>query len=241
MQTGLKLLPRILKSKTLPFSIKTEAFFHLTCTVVYPAMVLLALSMYPAFFNAAAPFKARSFAAYLFSGTLFILATCSAGTFFAFAQKELFGKQAAWRSLAYMPILMGVGVGLSLNNTKAVLEAIWTHFRKKPSEFVRTPKYGVSGVEGLRKWKPQSVWTFRRLTLPILEIAFGAYMMSNVYISVRYEFGRASVPFLLIFAGGYFYVAFSSLWAMWQMHLQQRETMAALEAASTAKEAGAAV
>ena len=28
----------------------------------------------------------------------------------------------------------------------------------------------------------------------------------------------ASIPFLLIFAGGYFYVGFSSLHAMYQMH-----------------------
>lgn len=232
MQTGLKLLPAILKSKTLPRSIKTEAFFHLTCTIVYPAMVLLALSMYPAFFNAAAPFKAQTWSAYLFSGTLFILATCSAGAFFAFAQKELFGKSAAWKSLVYMPILMGLGVGVSLNNTKAVLEAFWTHLRRKPSEFVRTPKYGVTGASGLRKWKPQRVWTFKRLSLPILEIAFGIYMLSNVYISLKYEYGRASVPFLVIFASGFFYVAFSSLWAMWQMHAQQQETLAAIEAAA---------
>lgn len=233
LQTGLKLLPSILRSKTLPRDIKTEAFFHLSCTVVYPAMVLLTLSMYPAFFNAAAPFKAQTWSAYLFSGTLFILATCSAGAFFAFAQKELFGKMAAWKSLAYMPVLMGLGVGISLNNTKAVFEALWTHFRRKPSEFVRTQKYGVTGAVNLHKFKPQAVWTFKRLSLPILEIAFGLYMLCNVYISVKYEFGRASVPFLLIFASGFFYVAFSSLHALWQMHRGQQLMLAAALAAAT--------
>jgi hypothetical protein len=232
MQTCLKLLPGILKSKTLPWNIKTEAFFHLTNTVVYPAMVMLTLSMYPAFFNAAAPFKAHSWAAYLFSGTLFILATCSAGAFFAFAQKELFGRGAAWRSMVYMPVLMGLGVGISLNNTKAVLEAIWSHIRRKPSEFVRTPKYGHTGAGNLTRFKPQAVWTFKRLSLPIIEIAFGMYMLCNVYISMKYDFGRASVPFLMIFAAGFFYVSFSSLWALWQMHSQQQETLQAILAAA---------
>lgn len=227
MQTCLKLLPRILRSRTLPWSVKLEAFFHLSCTVVYPAMVLLALSMYPAFFNAFAPFKAQTWSAYLFSATLFLLATCSAGAFFAFAQKELFGKWAAWKSVLYMPVLMGLGVGISLNNTKAVVEAVWTHVRRRPSEFVRTPKYGVTGGDGIRRWKPEAVWTFRRLTLPILEIAFGVYMLSCVYISVKYEFARASIPFLLIFASGFFYVAFSSLHALWRMHRLQQDTGAA--------------
>lgn len=239
MQTCLKLLPGILRSRTLPRSVKTEAFFHLSCTIVYPAMVLLSLSMYPAFFNAFAPFKAQTWSAWLFCATLFLLATCSAGAFFAFAQKELFGRGAAWKSLLYMPVLMGLGVGISLNNTKAILEALWTHFRRKPSEFVRTPKYGVTGGTGGHKWKPQAVWTFRRLTLPILEIAFGCYMLSCVYISIKYEFGRASVPFLMIFASGFFFVAFSSLHALWQMHKGQQELHAAVSAPNTDQPAAA--
>src|SRR5207302_2452012 len=48
MQTAIKLLPRILNSR-LPRRIKTEAFFHLTNTVVYPLMVLLTVLMYPTF------------------------------------------------------------------------------------------------------------------------------------------------------------------------------------------------
>ena len=38
MQTGIKLLPRILRSH-LPLHVKWEAFFHLTNTIVYPLMV----------------------------------------------------------------------------------------------------------------------------------------------------------------------------------------------------------
>ena len=42
-------------------------------------------------------------------------------------------------------MLMALGVGVCINNTKAVFEAIWGAIRRKPSEFVRTPKYGVKG------------------------------------------------------------------------------------------------
>jgi hypothetical protein len=52
-------------------------------------------------------------------------------------------------------------------------------------------------------------------------------MLCCTWISVWYlcglwqgqpKSGIATVPFLLIFAGGFFYVGFGSLAAMWQMH-----------------------
>jgi cellulose synthase/poly-beta-1,6-N-acetylglucosamine synthase-like glycosyltransferase len=224
-QTAIKLLPRILRSKELPGRIKTEAFFHLTNTLVYPLMVLLTVLMYPTFFQFFTPFKVHTWGSWVFSLSLFVLATCSASTFFVFGQRELFGKEAGWKTLLYMPFLMGLGVGIGINNAKAVLEAIWSAFKGKPSEFVRTPKYGTTG-QARARLRNNGVWTFKRLTLPILEIAFGCYMASCLWISLWYQCGLwpgqdktgwASVPFLVIFAGGYFYVGFGSLWAMYKM------------------------
>ena len=224
MQTCIKLLPRILRSKNLPKVVKTEAFFHLTNTIVYPLMVLLTLLMYPTFFNVYGPFKHAAMAQWLFSASLFVLATCSASTFFVFAQRELFGKQAGRKSLIYLPFLMGLGVGISLNNAKAVIEAIWSAFNHKPSEFVRTPKYGVTGQDKTA-WRAQSVFTFKNLSLPIIEIAFGCYMFGCLLISVWFQFGRMSIPFLSIFAGGYFYVGFTSLYALYKMSVEIDEVV----------------
>ena len=237
MQTAIKLLPRILRSRQLSYRIKTEAFFHLTNTIVYPLMVLVTVMMYPVFFNWVSPFKAQSWSQYVFSASLFILATCSASTFFVFGQRELFGSNAGWKALAYMPVLMGLGIGIGINNAKAVIEAIWSAIKKRPSEFVRTPKYGVTG-QSRRTWRKDSVFTFKRLALPIVEIAFGCYMISCAWISVRYQCdlrpgpehdksGLASLPFLLVFAGGYFYVGFGSLYALWQMHRERLAGVAA--------------
>ena len=196
MQTCLKLLPRILKSKNLPRSVKTEAFFHLTNTIVYPLMVVLTILMYPSFFNIYGPFKHAVWAQWLFSASLFVLATCSASTFFVFAQQELFGKKAGWRSLIYLPFLMALGVGVSLNNAKAVIEAIWGAIHKKPSsEFVRTPKYGVTGQQK-KSWRPESVLTLKNLMLPIIEIAFGSYMFACLINQrvLRLRPGQRAVP-----------------------------------------------
>ena len=43
-------------------------------------------------------------------------------------------------------------------------------------------------------------------------------MASCAFISIRWGYGLMSVPFSLIFAGGYFYVGFSSLYALYRMN-----------------------
>lgn len=230
MQTCLKLLPRILKSPTLPMRIKTEAFFHLTNTCIYPMMVLLTIMMYPTFFIHLTPLEPGGTEQRLFGLSLFVLATCSAGTFFVYAQKVLFGSAAGWRTLFLLPPLMALGVGVSINNTRAVVEAFWAHLRKKESEFVRTPKYGVVGLDQNRRWRRDGVFTVKRLWQPMLEIAFGLYTAICLYKAIEAYVrwpddvgisGLAGIPFLTIFACGYFYVGFGTLYAMWKMQHQK--------------------
>jgi cellulose synthase/poly-beta-1,6-N-acetylglucosamine synthase-like glycosyltransferase len=254
MQTAIKLLPGLLRSKHVPRTVKSEAFFHLTNTLVYPLMVMLTLMIWPAFFNFLSiegPIKHYAWGKYLFSATLFVLATCSASTFFVFAQRELFGPEAGWRTIMHLPLLMALGVGVCINNAKAVLEAIWSAIRPshgpkgKSGEFVRTPKYGSNRRNAWQgdAARPQdyavatradrpAIWTFKRLMLPIIEICFGIYMSIFIFISLWYQFAYASIPFLAIFAGGYFYVGFSSLYVLWKMQQEAEEQIAAEEALS---------
>jgi len=236
VQTAIKLLPRILRSKQLSGRIKMEAFYHLTNTLVYPLMVALTLLMYPVFFgyfdHVEAPLKEHAWGHYLFSIGLFTLATASASTFFVFGQRELFGDKAGWKTILYMPFLMSLGVGLGLNNAKAVFEAIWGAIRRKPSEFVRTPKYGVTGIDR-RKYRSEGVLALKRLWLPCLEIAFGFYMTSCIAISLIYRFGYSTIVFLVIFAGGYFYVGFSSLHTLWRMNEEHKAADALADAAES--------
>jgi len=264
-QTAIKLLPRVLKSKHLSRRVKTEAFFHLTNTVVYPLMVLLTILMFPTFFNVLSPLAAKSWGQTIFSLSLFLLATCSSGMFFVWGQRELFGKEAGWKSVLYVPVLMALGVGICINNTKAVIEAIWGAIRKKPSEFVRTPKYGVTG-RTRQSWargtqdaaassaaaaiaeggsvdeiggpaaapaRATNFFTLKRLSLPIVEIAFGVYMTICAYISISMYLGYwdnatlAAIPFLLVFAAGYLYVGVGSVYALWKMQVQADAEFAA--------------
>jgi hypothetical protein len=247
VQTCCKLLPKILRSK-LPYRIKSEAFFHLTNTIVYPLMVFVTLMIYPTFLGyfdgIEAPLKHAPYGRALLTGSLFILATCSASTFFVFGQKELFGKKSGWKTVLHLPILMSLGVGVGLNNAKAVFEGLWSALRKKgrDSEFVRTPKYGVTGKDRqqyaakqagtaagaaapavgtvIAAPKAPSFLTLKRLALPIIEIAFGCYMVCCMLIAIWWQFAMTTIPFLLIFAGGYFYVGFSSIATLIDMQRQ---------------------
>ncbi|MEM1012917.1 MAG: glycosyltransferase [Planctomycetota bacterium] len=254
-QTALKLLPRILKSKALPWQVKSEAFFHLTNTAVYPLVVIMTLLMYPAFILSEAPLKHHPVGTFLFGFTLFVVASCSTATFFAFAQAELFGKKTGWRTLLYMPFIMALGVGLSLNNTRAVWEAIWTRRQYKKggpvvNEFVRTPKYAtnakvrkqfnsdnVTREDGDRLTAAPAVpkgtfWSFKSLGLPIVECGFGVYLSTFIFISVVYGYAIFTLPFLIMFAAGYFYVGISSLLVLWRMH-QERLAAAAMAQEAT--------
>ncbi|GIW76710.1 MAG: glycosyl transferase [Phycisphaerae bacterium] len=242
MQTAIKLLPRILSSK-LPWSIKSEAFFHLTCTVVYPLMVLMTLLMYPTFIFNLSPVKINQSPMipalqpnaewsgpvmnnWLFGLSLFVLATCSASTFFIYAQKELFGRLAGWKTLFHLPFIMALGVGVCVNNTKAVIEAIISMIRRKPAEFVRTPKYGVTGKHQKVVMRDAPKFNFSKLCLPAIEIAFGIYMLSFIVISIKYSAALTTIPFLMIFAGGYLYVGCSTLWVLYRRH---QDALAVLE------------
>jgi cellulose synthase/poly-beta-1,6-N-acetylglucosamine synthase-like glycosyltransferase len=241
-QTAIKLLPSILRSPVLPWSIKSEAFFHLTNTVVYPFVVLLTLLMYPAFILAEGPLKHHPFAGWLFGITLFVVASCSASTFFVYAQILLFGKKIGWKTVVYLPYLMALGVGLSINNTRAVFEAIFTR-KNGRNEFVRTPKYGVSSTteqvtsldqaiahsapaSSSQSGHSKSFLTLSRLLLPLIEIAFGIYMCVFISIALIYGYALGSIPFLLLFAAGYFYVGFSTIHVLWQMEQARTQPQA---------------
>ena len=57
---------------------------------------------------------------------------------------------------------------------------------------------GVTGADR-KKWRRERVFTLKRMTLPVLEIAMGSYMLMCIWISLTWNIGRSSIPFLLIF------------------------------------------
>ena len=197
IQTCMKLMPRILLSNQ-PFAVKAEAFFHLSANFNYLLMSVLSILMFPAMW---VRYSMGWTEMLLIDVPLFFAATLSVGNFYVVAQRELYPD---WRQrLKYLPFLMSIGIGLCVNNTRAVLEAIF----KKQSDFARTPKYGIErdSDEWIGKKYHQSFGV-----QPIIELALGLYFTGTVfYALVNQIYG--TLPFLMLFQVGFLYTGLLSI------------------------------
>ncbi|MBZ5530146.1 MAG: glycosyltransferase family 2 protein [Acidobacteriia bacterium] len=198
IQTGKKVLPRVFRSKA-PWRVKVEAFYHLTANLSYPLMIVLSTLLLPAMII-------RSFGGWfqmlLIDLPLFLASTFSISSFYLVSQKELFPHK--WpRTFLYLPFLMSLGIGLTLTNTRAVMEAL---FGIK-SSFKRTPKYRVESKAD----KAMGQKYRRRLGIvPWVELLVGCYfalMCIYAFTSENYW----TIPFLLLFVLGYWYTGLMSL------------------------------
>ena len=98
---------------------------------------------------------------------------------------------------------MALGIGLTITNTRAVLEALVG----KQTAFARTPKYRVESKKdkiGANKYRKRLGW------VPWLELLVGTYFALTVYYAIDNE-NYITVPFLLLFVIGYWYTGLMSL------------------------------
>ncbi len=197
IQTCRKLLPRILKSN-LPFGVKAEAFFHLTANFNYILMSLLSILMFP---SMVIRYNMGWYEMILIDVPLFFAATFSFCNFYMVCQRELHKDWIA--RLKYVPFLMSVGIGLSVNNTRAVFEALFN----MQSEFTRTPKYHIEADadEWVGKKYRQSV-----AVQPLIELALGLYFTATVFYALANGI-YATVPFLVLFQVGFLYTGLLSI------------------------------
>jgi cellulose synthase/poly-beta-1,6-N-acetylglucosamine synthase-like glycosyltransferase len=198
IQTGKKILPKVFKSDV-PFRVKVEAFYHLSANLSYPLMIVLSTLLMPAMII-------RSFGGWfqmlVIDLPLFLASTFSISSFYLVSQKELFPRR--WpRTFLFLPFLMALGIGLTLTNTRAVIEAL---FGVK-SPFNRTPKYRVQSKAD----KAMGQKYRKRLGLvPWLELLVGSYfIMMCLYAFTSGNYW--TIPFLLLFVLGYWYTGLMSL------------------------------
>jgi len=204
IQTARKLLPRILKSD-LPRDVKVEAFFHLTANLTYPLMILLTVLM-PV--SMVIRFKHGWYEVLVLDLPFFWTATMSVVAFYIASQREI--GMPLWQRIKYLPFIMALGIGLCVNQAKAVIEALVGY----QTGFTRTPKMGMS-VNGTGAHQKTSHWMdqkYRALTSmqPLLELALGLYLTSAIWFALD-KGVWFSLPFLLLFQWGFFYVGLMSL------------------------------
>jgi len=197
IQTAIKLLPRILRSD-LPWKIKIEAFFHLTANICYPLMIALSFLLLPAMI---VRFNQGWFQMLYVDLPLWLASTASVSTFYLISQKELYPD---WRvRLRYLPFLMSVGIGLSVSNSKAVMEALLGI----KSSFKRTPKYRIESRKD--RWVTKK-YLRRTGVMPLFELSLGAYFGLVVFYAFVNQ-NYPTIPFLMLFVVGFTYMGLMSI------------------------------
>jgi cellulose synthase/poly-beta-1,6-N-acetylglucosamine synthase-like glycosyltransferase len=198
IQTSIKVLPLMMKSNV-PRRIKIESIYHLTANLSYPLMVVMSALLIPAMI---VRFYQGWFQMLLIDVPLFTASSLSIAVFYVVSQRILYPK--SWlKTFLYLPILMALGIGLTVTNAKAVMEAI---FGIK-SAFARTPKYSVA-----KKGEKSKAAKYRKrlLLTPWIELAIGCYFaLAIAYTFTNNNFFTA--PFLILFVLGYWYTGLMSL------------------------------
>jgi len=231
MSTAKKILPLLWKTD-LPLVVKSQGTLHLTNNLVFPFMFLVALLNVPVLFIKHLSTMigedprlegGSNHSFYLTITSVFVLAFFGSFLLYLQAEKEV---HSDWRKkMLAFPIFMVGSMGLSLNNTRAVLEGLLN----KRSEFRRTPKYRIENRE--------DHWRGKRYHYPIDwlvvgEILMAGYCLFGVIVAAHLmEF--AAIPLHLVFFIGYAFIAFLSLKHYVEAHLKAFRAIAPVALQST--------
>ncbi|MEN8149288.1 MAG: glycosyltransferase [Planctomycetota bacterium] len=182
-----KLLPKIYAAR-IPFRQKVQATLHVTQHIVYCLVVMMALLGLPL----TASWHGDVHVAYYVAMIgLLVMIFAFPSILYVQAQKEL---RSDWRKrLRYMPVLMMVGTGVAVSNSRAVMEALLGI----KTGFVRTPKRSMTGSKrdvkkaGTYKLPLDLTFVFEALLSVYCLVGLGLYLST----------GRVIIgPFLALFS-----------------------------------------
>ena len=192
IQTAVKLLPSIWASP-IGMARKVEATFHLAANLAYPLMALLLLLL-P--LSLTTRMQLGSQWGLLIDLPIFICATINLVIFYAVAEVEL--RDGRWqRRLHLIPFVLALGAGLTINNSRAV----WQALSGVRSPVVRTPKAGDASSHGYSRSAGYQAWC---------EFAFALYYLGAIAVAAAHSLWHA-LPFLALFTVGFGYVGIASL------------------------------
>ncbi|MCX7877666.1 MAG: glycosyltransferase family 2 protein [Ignavibacteria bacterium] len=199
IETAKKMLFRVWRSDV-PLKTKIMSTFHLTNNIVFPFILLACLLNMPVVLIK----NSGQYDTYFYFMSVFVLAFIASFLFYLYSQKDVYED---WRSrILLFPLFMAGSMGFAINNTKAVIEAL---FNKK-SEFVRTPKYGIEGDQG--KWQDKKYALRKKAIKPsvLLELGVAIYSFACVVVSIA-TLQISAIPFQLMFTFGFGLVAVLSI------------------------------
>lgn len=197
MQCAIKLLIDILLKRRIAIEAKLQAFVQLTRHIVFPLLLIQFLTI--------PILLASDINLYIIS----ILPAITIAAYFAMGPgayllviHKLWKKDWKYKAKA-LPYLMIYSIGMSVNNTIAVFDAVIG----KKNEFLRTPKYGI--IKNSDDWRDKAYnLPFTRTTL--LEIFFGIYGLFGILVAI-FSNNPIFVPILGLHVIGFFYIAHMSI------------------------------
>jgi cellulose synthase/poly-beta-1,6-N-acetylglucosamine synthase-like glycosyltransferase len=188
IETALKLIGPLFRSRQ-PSVVKLEGIVHLTGYLVHPLMLLTVLLTLPMSFSNSWVLSVSPWLMGMAAGPplLYLVAQ----------------RRRPWRHrLRLLPLLELLGIGLALNNTWAVLRGM-LGIRQG---FLRTPKFALL--------EPADMWVSRRYALSGAPFMWGELLLSLFAVTLVIVPGMnlGFVPWLLLYAGSFGYVAGVSLY-----------------------------
>ena len=116
---------------------------------------------------------------------------------------------SVWQRLRQLGTLMAVGMGLSLSNSRAVLEAV----SGIDSEFKRTPKFAVTSEPA--QWH-SSTYVLARNPMVWMELVFAVYSLVLLAFCLFQGMWWVSM-WVLLYAVGYSYIVYLAFFQAWQL------------------------
>jgi cellulose synthase/poly-beta-1,6-N-acetylglucosamine synthase-like glycosyltransferase len=197
IETARKILPVVWKS-SLPLKLKIHATFHLTNNLVFPFIVLAGILNVPLVFIK----HGGKYDSYFTFMSVFVFAFIGSFLFYLFSQRDVYKD---WRRRIFLfPVFMAGSMGFAVNNSRAVIEGLL----KRKSEFVRTPKYSISGKKD--SWQDKKYVPLKISPTVIIEVVLAVYCLFGV-VSSLWFLEIAAVPFQLLFCLGFAFVSLMSL------------------------------
>jgi len=194
IQTARKVLPRLWASPR-PLRVKLEALVHLTSNVTYPLLLLLALLLLPVLLGTS---TAPPGLVWTLQIGVLVLGVVPVTIFLAIGQHAagITGLRL-WRSVGAALV---IGVGLSVNNARAVLEGMGS----RVGDWERTPKAGTQRIHAPAP--------YRATTRPAgrTELALAGYFAAlTVFAWIAGEY--RAIPFIVLLVAGFAGVGWNSL------------------------------
>jgi cellulose synthase/poly-beta-1,6-N-acetylglucosamine synthase-like glycosyltransferase len=197
IQVARKLSPALIAHDA-PRFVRLQGLLHLTGYLIHPLMLILWLTVVPMVLTQT---DGPSYLAYL------SLATLGPLFLFAVAQRAVYPD---WmRRMRSFPILMLIGVGIALSNTKAVVEALVS----RDMSFRRTPKFRIQ--ERSDSWTGKSYALGSLDPIVLGEIAL-ALLSALAVVRAWQTHQRFIIPYLCLYALGFALVAGLGLQHAWQ-------------------------